>query len=155
MDPNKCLLTGTWYSCLLRGSSIVSRIQKWMLTAIHWSEHRVLNEGYRESTQGAKGISRPIGETIIWTDQYTHSSQGPPNKGYKSGTHGSRCICSRGWPSWSSMEEEVLGPVKALFSSVGECQGPLAGVDGWWPGAGQRDKEFLEEIPGKEIAFGM
>jgi hypothetical protein len=31
-------------------------------------------------------------------------------------------ICSRGWPSGSSMVEEVLGPVKALCPSIGEGQ---------------------------------
>jgi hypothetical protein len=34
------------------------------LTAIH-SEHRVPNEGARESTQGAEGVCRPIGGTTI------------------------------------------------------------------------------------------
>jgi hypothetical protein len=29
---------------------------KWMLTAIHWMEHRVPSKGARESTQGAEGI---------------------------------------------------------------------------------------------------
>ncbi|KRY94724.1 hypothetical protein T4B_6400, partial [Trichinella pseudospiralis] len=28
----------------------------------------------------------------------------------------------RGWPSWSSMGGEALGPVKALCPSIGECQ---------------------------------
>jgi hypothetical protein len=30
-----------------------------MLTAIHWTEHRVPNEGARESTQGAEGVAVP------------------------------------------------------------------------------------------------
>ena len=47
------------------------------------------------------------------------------------GTHGSSCICSRGWPCWASMGEEALGP--ALCPSVGECKGREAGV-GWWVG---------------------
>jgi hypothetical protein len=44
------------------------------------------------------------------------------------GTHGSSCICSRGWASWSSIEEEALVFVKALYPSVGECQGQEVGV---------------------------
>jgi len=32
------------------------KIQKWMLTVIHWTEHRVPNEGARERTHGAEGI---------------------------------------------------------------------------------------------------
>ena len=44
------------------------------------------------------------------------------------GTHGSSCICSRGWPSQSSMGGESLGPVKVLCPIIGECQGQEAGV---------------------------
>ena len=36
---------------------------------------------------------------------------------------GSSCICSRGWPSRSSMGGEVLGPVKALCPILGKSQG--------------------------------
>jgi hypothetical protein len=39
-------------------------------------------------------------------------------------------ICSRGWPCWSSMGGEALGPVKALCPTVGECQGQEVGVGG-------------------------
>jgi hypothetical protein len=39
-------------------------------------------------------------------------------------------LCSRGWPSWSSMVEEALGPVKVLCHSVGGCQGQEAGKGG-------------------------
>jgi hypothetical protein len=39
-------------------------------------------------------------------------------------------ICSRGWPSLSSVGGEVLSPVKAPSPSVGECQGQEAGVGG-------------------------
>jgi hypothetical protein len=39
--------------------------KKWMLTAIHWTEHRVPNEGARESTQGAERVYSPIGGTTI------------------------------------------------------------------------------------------
>jgi hypothetical protein len=27
-----------------------------------------------------------------------------------------------GWPSWSLMGREALGPVKVLYPSIGECQ---------------------------------
>ena len=59
VDVNKCLLTGAWYGCLLRGSVSAWLIQKWMLTAIHWTEHRILNEGARENAQEAKGFVAP------------------------------------------------------------------------------------------------
>lgn len=35
-----------------------------------------------------------------------------------SSTHGSSCICSRGWPCHASVEGEVIGPVKALCPGV-------------------------------------
>lgn len=47
------------------------------------------------------------------------------------GTHGSSCVCSRGWPCRASTGGEALGPVKAQCQSVGECQCGEAGVGGW------------------------
>ena len=46
------------------------------------------------------------------------------------GTHGSSSICSRGWPSQSSMGAEALSSVKVLCPSIWECQGQEVGV-GW------------------------
>jgi hypothetical protein len=46
------------------------------------------------------------------------------------GTHGSSCICSRGWPYWTTIGGETLGPVKALWPSVEECEDREVGVDG-------------------------
>jgi hypothetical protein len=46
------------------------------------------------------------------------------------GTHGSSCICSRGWSSRTSMGGQALGPVKVLCPRIGECQGQEAGVGG-------------------------
>ena len=40
-----------------------------------------------------------------------------------SGTHGSSCICSREWPSQTSVGGTDLGPVNTLYPSGGECQG--------------------------------
>jgi hypothetical protein len=40
MAEAKSLLTGAWYSCLLRGFASTCQIQKWVLTVIHWMEHR-------------------------------------------------------------------------------------------------------------------
>jgi hypothetical protein len=52
----------------------------------------------------------------------------PPTK--DGGTHGFSCICSRGWPSWSSMAGEALGPVMVLCPIIGDCQGQQEGVGG-------------------------
>jgi hypothetical protein len=36
----------------------------------YWMDHRAPNGGARESTQGAKGICNPMGETTLRTNQY-------------------------------------------------------------------------------------
>jgi hypothetical protein len=93
-------------------------------------EHKVPNEGARESTKGAEGVCSPIGGTTIGTIQYPQSSQRLNHHPKKThgGTHGSYCIRSREWPSWSSVGEEALGPMKVLCPSVEGCQ--EAGVGG-------------------------
>jgi hypothetical protein len=40
-------------------------------------------------------------------------------------------IAEGGWPSQSSMEEEALGPVKALCPSVGESRARKMELVGW------------------------
>jgi hypothetical protein len=50
------------------------------------------------------------------------------------GTCGSSCICSRGWPSRSSMGGEALGPVKVLCPSIGESQDQEWEWVGWGAG---------------------
>jgi hypothetical protein len=91
VDANKCLLTGAWYSCLLRSSASAWQIQRWMLSVNHWTEHRVPNGGARERTQGADRICSPIGGTTIWSNQYPQSSQGLNHhpKSTHGGTHSS------------------------------------------------------------------
>jgi hypothetical protein len=134
VDANKCLLTGAWYSCLLRGSARAWQIQRWMLSAYHWTEHNKLpNRRARERTEGAEGSCSPIGGTTIWTNQYSQSSQGLNHqpKSTPGGTHGSSCICIRGWPCWTSMGREALSPEKAPCSSVVECQDRKAEVGGF------------------------
>jgi hypothetical protein len=51
-------------------------------------------------------------------------------KSAHSGTHGSSCICSRGWPCGTSMRGDALGLVKAEYPSVGECQDREEGLGG-------------------------
>jgi hypothetical protein len=101
-----------------------------MLIAIHWAEHRVPNEGARERTQGAEGVCSPIGGTTISTNQYLQISLGLNHqpKITHGGIHGSSYICSRAWPSQSSVGGETFGPVKVLCPSIGECQGQEVSV---------------------------
>jgi hypothetical protein len=56
------------------------------------------------------------------------------------------CICSREWPSWPSMGEEVLGLVKIICPSTGKYQGQEAGVGGLGSrGSGEGIGIFREE----------
>jgi hypothetical protein len=82
-----------------------------MLTANHWTEHRILNGGVREKTEGAEGVYNPIGRTTISTNQNPQSSQGLNHqpKSTHGGTYGSSIICNRAWHCQASMGEEALG----------------------------------------------
>jgi hypothetical protein len=44
-------------------------MQRQMLAANHWTEHRVLNRGVREGTEGVESVRNPIGRTTISTNQ--------------------------------------------------------------------------------------
>jgi hypothetical protein len=83
----------------------------------------------RERIKEAGGVYNPKEKTTISTNQMPQSSQGLNHQ--PRSTHGSSCICSRGWPCWASMGGEALGPVKAQCPSVGGCQGGEVGVGGW------------------------
>jgi hypothetical protein len=113
----KFLLTGAWYSCLLRGSVSISQIE-----VDAWTNHGVPNGGAKESAKGAEGVYSSIGGT----NQYSQSSQGLNHqpKSTHGRTHGSSRICSTEWPCRTSMGEEALGPVKA------RCQNREARVGG-------------------------
>jgi hypothetical protein len=132
VDANYCLLTRAWYGCLLRGFISAWHIQRWMFSANHWTEQKVPSGVARERTEGAKGACSPIGETPIWTKQYSQSSQGLNHqpKNTHGGTHGSSYICRREWPCWTSMGGEALGPEKTWCPSVGKCQDREVGVGG-------------------------
>ena len=51
------------------------------------------------------------------------------------------------------MGGEALGPEKARFSSVGECQDREAGMGGLVSGGGGWDSGFSEGKPGKGKTF--
>jgi hypothetical protein len=125
------------------------------------------NGGVRKRTEGAEGVCNPIGRTTISTIQTPQSSQGLNHQQTSThgGTHGSSCICIRGWPYLASMGGDALGPVKAQCPSIGEW------MLGWWGGSGwvggwvgeqpYRSKErgmgweFMEGKPWKGIIFEM
>jgi hypothetical protein len=68
-----------------------------MLADNHWTEHGRV----RERTEKAEKVCNPIGRITISTIQIPQSSQGLSHqpRSTHGGTHGSSCICSRGWPS--------------------------------------------------------
>jgi hypothetical protein len=85
--------------CLLRVSARAWQIQKWMLTANHWTKHMVPNGGARERIEGAEGLWNPIGRTISTNKSHQSSQElNHQTKNTHGGTHGSSHICSRGWP---------------------------------------------------------
>ena len=146
VDVNKFLLAGGWNSCSLSGSDSAWQVQKEMLTSTHLTEHRVPNEGAREKTQGVEGVFSSIGGTKSMNQPVPPELPGtkPPTKEYThGGTHGSSCICSKGWPSWPSVGGEAIGPVNVLCSSVEECQDQEARVGG-----------LVNRVMGKQIRGG-
>ena len=95
-----------------------------MLSANHGTVHRFPNGGVRERTEGAEGVSNPIGRRKTSTNQNLQSSLGLNHqlKSTHGVTHGSSHKCSR-LLYLASVGEEVLGPVKAPCSRVGEFKG--------------------------------
>jgi hypothetical protein len=129
VNAKKCMLTGAWYSCHLKGFARAWHIQRWMLGANNWTDHWVPNRGVREKTEGAEGVCNPIGRTTI-SNKQSFQRLNHHQRSTHGGTHGSRCICSRGWPYLASMWEEALGSGKAQCPRLGECKGREAGVCG-------------------------
>ena len=122
-----------------------------MLTANHWTEHGVPNGGVRERTEGAeRGLQPHRKNSNIIINQTLQSSQGLNHqpKSTHGGTHGSSCLCSRGWPCQSSIGGEILGSVRAQCPSVGECQGREAELVGWVGEHPHKSREREDAIKG-------
>jgi len=86
------------------------------------TNHETGNGRVRGRTEGAKGVCKTMGRTIIPINWIPQSSQGLHHqpKTTHGGTHGSGCICSRGWPYLASMGWEALGSIEAQYYSVRE-----------------------------------
>jgi len=141
-DAKRYMLTGAWYSCLLRVSDRAWQIQRQMLTDNHWTENSVPNGRVRESTEVAEGVCNPLGRTTISTKQTTKSSQGldHQSKSTHEVTHGaSHTAC------WASMWGESLVHLSARCLSIGECQGEKEQGNGW-------RGEHLHGVRGWEMA---
>jgi len=122
-EANRHMLTGDWYSCLLRGFARAWQIQRWMLETNHWTENRIPIGGVRERIKGAEDVCNPT-RTTIPTNQSSQGLYQHP-KSTNEATHGSRRTCSRGWPCWTLMGEEV----KAGLICEVECQRGETGRD--------------------------
>ena len=83
-------------------------------------------------TEGAEGVCSPMEGATVSTGQIPWSSQGLDHqpKNTHGVTHGAGYICGRGWPCWTSVGEEALGPEGVQCPSVGVCQGGKTGVGG-------------------------
>jgi hypothetical protein len=73
---------------------------------------------------GDNSVNRPDSLELLGT--------GPPTKEYTLRDPW-RCGggCGSGWPCWTSVGGEALGPEGVQCSSVGECQGGKKGGGGW------------------------
>jgi len=76
--------------------------------------------GIRERIEGAEEACNPI-RTTMPTNQSSQRLNHYP-KTIHGQTHGSNCLCSRGWPFWTTMGGKAFGPAK-VGSPVEECQG--------------------------------
>jgi hypothetical protein len=99
----RCLQLNIWLST----GSLMEDIEKEL---IGFAFHRRNNSINQPDPQSSQGLNHQ--------PKSTHG-----------GTDDSNYICSRGWPCWSSMGGETLGPVKAGCPSVG-------GMPGWGSGSG-------------------
>jgi hypothetical protein len=98
-----------------------------MLTVIYWMEHRALNEGARESTQGAKGVCNPIeGQQYELTSTPPHTPELVSLVAYIKETG----LVGHQWV------ERPLSLEKIICPSTGERQGQEAGVGGLGSRAG-------------------
>jgi len=153
-DLKKYLLIGARYGSLLRGSARPLLIQMRILTANQWTEQGDPTGRVRERTEGAEGVCNPKGRTTISTNQTPPVLPGinyKPKSTHR-WTHGSTHTCSRGWHCSASIGGKALGPVKAHFLNVHECQCLEMGVGRWeWEhphksrGRGYRDMEEVGE----------
>jgi len=75
-DTKKCLLTGAWYSCPLRGSARDGPIQMWIYTAKQWTEYKDPIGEVRARTVGTEGVYNFIGRPKISTNQTPNVPRG-------------------------------------------------------------------------------
>jgi hypothetical protein len=82
-----------------------------MLIAIYWTEHRVPNEGARESSQGAEGVENTQGELT----SAPQSSLGL--------NHQRKHLLGHMDVAAFVAKDSLVGPVKVMCPNIGKCQG--------------------------------
>ena len=88
-----------------------------------------LEKGLKELRGGCNpmdGATMSTDRTPIPSSQELHHHP----KNTHGATRSAGCICDRGWPCWTSVGGEDLGPEGVQCPSVGECQGRRTGVGG-------------------------
>jgi hypothetical protein len=85
-----------------------------------------------EGTEGAEGVCSPKEGATMLTGPWSSQGLDHQPKNTHGGTHGTGCICSRGWPCWTYVGGEALGPEGVQCSSVGKFQGRKIGGVGEW-----------------------
>jgi len=105
-----------------------------------------LGQGLKE----LKGFATPWEEQQFQPIRPHQSSQGLNHqpKSTHGRTHGSSCICSRGWPYLASVGGEALVLVKAQCPSVEEFQGGEVGMGGWVGEHPHRSRRIRSDIGG-------
>jgi hypothetical protein len=93
----------------------------------------VPDEGVGEGAEGAEGVYSPMEGARVSTGQIPQSSQVLDHqpKTTHVETHGAGRIPGRGWPCWTSVGGESLGPDGVQCSSVGDCHGGKTGEGRW------------------------
>ena len=81
--------------------------------------------GIEEETEGAEECCNPM-KGAAWLTRQTPTPGAPTHEG----SHGTGCICGRGWLCWTSVRGEALGTEGIRCPNIGECQGRKMGVGG-------------------------
>jgi hypothetical protein len=114
-----------------------------------------------------KRLKELRGFATLSTGQIPWSFQGLEHqpKNTHGGTHGFGHICGRGWPCWTSVEREALGPEGVQCPSIEEHRRCGVGDrNGWVGGVAPSQRQgreegwvrgFLKGGPGKGKTFEM
>ena len=115
-----------------------------MQLTIGLNEMEELEKGLKE----LKGFATHEGRNCVNRPE-PRSSQGLDHqpKSVHGGTHGSGHICVRGWPCWTSVRGETLGPEDVQCPSVGKCLGEV-GRQQWVGEHPHRGRERMDGIGG-------